>query len=137
MEGRLLGGCLDTLVTLSGTRYDKVAEFAEKYKEDGIIWFLEACDLTVFSIRRALWQLDHNGWLKHTKGFLFGRPYNGAPMFGLDQYRAVTDILGKYNVPIIMDVDLGHIPPAMPLVCGSYAKVRAKDNNISVEMEYI
>ena len=136
MEGRLLGGCLDTLVTLSGTKYDKVADFNERYKEDGIIWFLEACDLNVFSIRRALWQLDHNGWLSQTKGFLFGRPYNGEPMFGLDQYKAVTDILGKYDVPIIMDVDLGHIPPAMPLVCGSYARVRAKGNDISVEMEY-
>ena len=136
MEGRLLGGCLDTLVTLSGTKYDKVAEFNEKYKDDGIIWFLEACDLNVFSIRRALWQMDHNGWLSQARGFLFGRPYNGEPMFGLDQYKAVTDILGKYNVPIIMDVDLGHIPPAMPLVCGSYAKVKAKGNGISVEMEY-
>ena len=136
MEGRLLGGCLDTLVTLSGTKYDRVADFNEKYKDDGIIWFLEACDLTVFSIRRALWQLDHNGWLSQAKGFIFGRPYNGAPMFGLDQYKAVTDILGKYNVPIIMDVDLGHLPPAMPLVCGSYARIRAKGNDISVEMEY-
>ena len=61
MSGRLLGGCLDTLVTLDGTKYDKVAEFAERYKEDGIIWFLEACDLTVFGIRRALWQLSHSG----------------------------------------------------------------------------
>ena len=39
-----------------------------------------------------------------------------------DQYEAVTGILGKYNVPIIMDLDIGHIPPAMPLICGSYAK---------------
>lgn len=33
------------------------------------------------------------------------------PMMGLDQYRAVTDILGKYQVPIIMDADLGHLHP--------------------------
>lgn len=52
MEGRLLGGCLDCLVNLVGTGYDKVAAFVEKYKEDGIIWFLESCDLNVFSIAR-------------------------------------------------------------------------------------
>ena len=38
-SGRLLGGCLDTLITLAGTKYDKTREFAEKYKDDGIIFF--------------------------------------------------------------------------------------------------
>jgi len=136
MAGRLLGGCLDTLVTLDGTKYDKTADFAERYKEDGILWFLEACDLTVFGIRRALWQLSHSGWFRYTKGFIFGRPYNGDSLFGLDRFRAVTDILADYEVPIIMDADIGHLPPMMPLVCGSYATVRAAGNDISVEMEF-
>ena len=39
MEGRLVGGCLDVLTLLLGTKYDKVQEFTERYKEDGIIWF--------------------------------------------------------------------------------------------------
>ncbi len=136
LSGRLIGGCLDTLVTLCGTKYDRTAEFAERYKEEGIIWFLEACDLTVFGIRRALWQLLHSGWFRHVKGFVFGGPYNGEEMFGLDHLRAVTDILKPLNVPIIMDADIGHIPPMMPLVCGSYATVKVKGNDISVEMEY-
>ena len=46
-------------MNLKGTEFDKTVEFVEKYKEDGIIWFLEACELNVFSIRRAVWQLDH------------------------------------------------------------------------------
>ena len=61
-SGRLIGGCLDCLSTLTGTKYDKVAGFNERYKEDGIIWFIEACDLNVMGIRRALWQLAHAGW---------------------------------------------------------------------------
>lgn len=36
-SGRLLGGCLDCLVNLKGTEFDKTVEFVEKYKEDGII----------------------------------------------------------------------------------------------------
>ena len=46
-NGRLLGGCMDCLVNLLGTKYDKVTEFNHKYAEDGILWFLEACDLNV------------------------------------------------------------------------------------------
>ena len=137
VKGRLLGGCLDCLATLCGTKFDKVEEFNEKYKEDGVLWFLEACDLNVMGIRRALWQLDESGWFKNTKGFLIGRPYcHGEEFFGLDQYKAVIDILSKYNVPIIMDLDIGHLPPMMPLVCGSVAEAKVKDNSITIDMEY-
>ena len=137
VKGRLLGGCLDCLATLCGTKFDKVEEFNEKYKEDGVLWFLEACDLNVMGIRRALWQLDEAGWFKNAKGFLIGRPYcYGEEFFGLDQYKAVIDILSKYNVPIIMDLDIGHLPPMMPLVCGSVAEAKVKDNSITIDMEY-
>ncbi|MFG6348384.1 MAG: LD-carboxypeptidase [Lachnospiraceae bacterium] len=134
LSGRLIGGCLDCLSTLTGTKYDKAAEFNERYKEDGIIWFLEACDLNVMGIRRALWQLAHAGWFKYVKGFLVGRPYCfGEEIFGLDQYKAVTGILDEYNVPVIMDLDIGHLPPMMPLVPGAKADILADGNNISVK----
>ncbi len=137
MEGRLLGGCLDCLAVLCGTRYDKVDAFLEKYKEDGVVWFLEACDFNVMGIRRALWQLEHAGWFDTVKGFLIGRPLCfGQEMLGMDQYRAVTELLAHFDVPIIMDVDLGHLPPMMPIVCGSYGRVDVKGNDITVHMEY-
>lgn len=136
MEGRLLGGCMDCLNELVGTCYDKVAEFCEKYKEDGILWFLEACELNPLSIKRTLWHMEHAGWFRYCKGFLIGRPMLfGETPFGLDQYAAVTDILSRHNVPIIMDADIGHCAPMMPLVCGSYGKIKAKGNSISVEMQ--
>lgn len=137
LEGRLLGGCLDSLVTLCGTKFDQVDTFNEKYKKDGVLWFLEACDLNVMGIRRALWQLSEADWFKYTKGFLIGRPLHyGEECFGLDQYKAVIDILSKYNVPIIMDLDIGHLPPMMPLVCGSVAKASVKENTIIINMKY-
>ncbi len=135
LTGRLVGGCLDCLVNLVGTKFDEVPAFDERYADDGIIWFLEACDLNVYSIRRALWHLDRAGWFKHVKGFMFGRPLNGEEMFGLDAYHAVTDILGKYNVPILMDLDIGHIPPMMPLINGAFASVRSEGQELEIRME--
>lgn len=138
MEGRLLGGCMDCLVNLLGTKFDHVTEYIERYREDGIIWFLEACDLNVFAIRRAIWQMDHAGWFRHVKGFLIGRPYCfGSEMIGLDTYHAVLDPLSKYHVPIIMDMDFGHLPPAMPMICGSYAKICARGNQYQVRYELV
>ena len=136
MSGRLLGGCMDCLVNLLGTKYDKTVEFAEKYAEDGIVWFLEACDLNVFSIRRAMWQMEHAGWFQNVKGFILGRPLNGASIINLDVYQAVLAVAAKYNVPVIMDADIGHLAPMMPLVVGSMAEISVKGNDIKISMEY-
>ncbi|MBP5461272.1 MAG: LD-carboxypeptidase, partial [Lachnospiraceae bacterium] len=103
-------------------------------KEEGIVWVLEACDLNVFGIRRALWQLREAGWFANAKGFLIGRPLCYCQeMMGLDHYHAVLDILGELGVPIVMDADIGHLPPHMPLLMGSYASVTA-DEKISITM---
>ena len=136
IEGRLLGGCMDCLVNLLGTRFDRVTEFVEQYREDGIVWFLESCDLNVMAIRRAMWQMKNAGWFSHTKGFLIGRPLVfGQEMMGLDQYRAVCELAAEFGVPVIMDADLGHLPPMMPLICGSYAKVHVLGNEIEITMQ--
>ncbi|MCM1091307.1 MAG: LD-carboxypeptidase [Butyrivibrio sp.] len=138
MRGRLLGGCMDCLVTLLGTRFDRTAEFVANYREDGIIWFLEACDLNVFGIRRAMWQMEEAGWLEHVKGFLIGRPLCfGQEMMGLDAYEAVLEVAGRKQVPVVMDVDLGHLPPMMPLIVGSVGEVDVKGNDIAVRMKRV
>lgn len=135
-SGRLIGGCMDCLVNLLGTCYDNVRDFTQRYQEDGILWFLESCDLNVMGIRRAIWQMEHAGWFEHVSGFLIGRPLcHGQEMMGLDQYHAVIDLLEKYHVPIVMDADIGHLPPQMPLVCGSFATARVRGNHLTVDME--
>lgn len=136
MEGRLVGGCMDCLVNLLGTRFDETAAFNDRYKEDGIIWFLESCDLNVMGIRRAIWQMKNAGWFEHIKGFLIGRPLCfGQEMMGLDHHHAALDLLKEYQVPVIMDADIGHLSPMMPIICGSYGKISVKGNDISVQME--
>lgn len=129
-SGIITGGCLDCLANLVGTKYDKVTEFNERYKDQGVVWFLEACDLNVMSIRRALWNLDRAGWFANAKGFIIGRPLCAwkQEMMGLDQYNAVTGILGKYNVPIVMDADVGHLAPAMTIVSGAQVTVATGEN---------
>ena len=70
------------------------------------------------------------------KGFLIGRPLAfGQELMGLDVYHAVVDLLAELQVPVIMDADIGHLPPMMPLICGSYARVSAKGNDVTIEMK--
>ena len=138
ISGRVIGGCLDCLSNLVGTKFDKTKQFCEKYKEDGQIWFLEACDLNPVSVRRALWQLKNAGWFENVRGFLFGRPMHfGEEMFGIDQYNAITDSLGDLGVPIIMDLDIGHLPPMIPVVVGALADTEFSDGKFTIEYKLL
>lgn len=135
-EGRLLGGCLDILVGLVGTPFDKTKDFIEKYQTDGIIWFIEACDLNTMAMRRAFVQLDNAGWFEKVKGFIIGRPLSGMEdCLGLNRFEALLEVVRKYNVPIIFDADLGHLPPSMPIITGSLGKVTLIGNKLTIEMQ--
>lgn len=132
-SGRLIGGCMDCLQILCGTKYDRVKEFAEKYREDGIVWFLEACDLNPMSMRRALWQFREAGWFSHVKGFIIGRPLHfEEDIMGMNRTNAVTGILKELGVPYLMDTDLGHLPPAIPYISGAIAEVTAEAGKMTV-----
>lgn len=130
VEGRLLGGCLDCLITICGTRFDKTKEFIQKHDE-GIIWYLEACDLNPLSIRRAIFQLKEAGWFSSAKAFLIGRPLCwDQEMFSLNRFDAVLGVLKEFNVPVLFDVDLGHYAPSLPMKNGALAKVSYDNKNI-------
>ena len=103
-------------------------------ENDRVIWILEACDLSPMGIRRAMWNLKEAGWFEKATGFVIGRPLAawGQKTMGVDQYNAVTDIVGELNVPIIFDADVGHIAPDIPLVMGAQACVKVEEWNISV-----
>ncbi|MCF0150170.1 MAG: LD-carboxypeptidase, partial [Firmicutes bacterium] len=133
-SGRLLGGCLDVLVCLCGTRFDRVKEFNERYKKDGVIWFLESCELGPMGVRRALWTLKNAGWFDTAKGFVFGRPMEyHAEAFGADQQAAILSMVRDLGVPVILDADLGHLPPMMPIISGAMAAVQAKAHTLTID----
>lgn len=133
MEGILLGGCLDVLVNLCGTRFDNMKEFNKEHKD--VIWVLEACDLNPMSIRRSLWNLREAGWFDSAKGFVIGRPFNAfnQDYMGVNRFNAVTDVIECLDVPVIMDADIGHIDPMLPVIMGAKALVTARGNDFRIE----
>ncbi|MBP5465201.1 MAG: hypothetical protein J6Y13_08550 [Treponema sp.] len=51
----------------------------------------------------------------------------------MDQYTAVTGILARHEVPVILDADVGHISPAVPLVIGAETTVSARGNELQFD----
>ncbi len=135
MSGRFIGGCMDCLVQLIGTPYDKVGEFVDRYADDGIIWFLESCDLGPMDVRRAIWHMRQAGWFKNIRGMVIGRPYRYGDSFGeLNMYRAVVDIMSDLAIPIVMDADIGHHPPMLPVICGSFSEIETVGEKYTLTM---
>ena len=131
----MIGGCIDVLLMYLGTPYDKTKEFLETYKNDGFVWFLESCDLSVPEVKRAVWQLKNNGWFKYVKGFVFGRPKLNEPVANLSYEKAVMEIIEDLNVPVIFDADFGHKPPAIPIIVGSIGTITCANNKGSMSFE--
>ena len=85
-----------------------------------------------------MWKMDAAGWFRKgiVRGFLIGRPGNGQEMMGLNHFGAVMPYIEKAGVPAVIDVDLGHVAPSMPLVMGSIGRVQVTGNDIKIEMEF-
>ncbi len=135
-KGVMIGGCLDSLISLCGTKFDNVSNYISGYKDDGIIWFLETCDLNPLQTKRALIQLKYAGWFKYVKGFIIGRPLRfNEIIFELNHNEAIKSVIEPLNVPILFNVDLGHLKPALPILCGASALISYTNDNIIIEYE--
>ncbi|CRZ34879.1 muramoyltetrapeptide carboxypeptidase LdcA involved in peptidoglycan recycling [Herbinix hemicellulosilytica] len=133
--GRVLCGCLDCLLNLVGTKYDKTKEFVKKYKSDGILWLLESYDLNSAALTRGLWQLKEAGWFDNAVGFVFGRPAMYESFYDISYEEAVCSVLGDLNLPIILDADIGHKHPQFTVINGALAKVKSGNNKGSIVFE--
>lgn len=133
MRGRLLGGCIDVIRHLIGTPYGDVRTFQCQFIHgEPILWYLENCELSVTDLRRSLIQMRLAGWFGHCSGILFGRSDANKPIDSyeaLDVYRELAEELG---VPIVYDIDCGHVPPQITFVNGAQAEVEVANGKASV-----
>jgi muramoyltetrapeptide carboxypeptidase len=137
LDGRLIGGCLDTLLHVAGTTYADVPAFIADGERLGVgtLLFLENCELKPFEVARALYGLKLKGWFRGLSGLLLGRssgPDAGsAEQFG---YRdAVRQVLGDCDCPVLLDCDIGHRQPQLTLVLGARARVTWTPATATVE----
>lgn len=137
VKGRIIGGCLDIIIELAGTKYDGTKQFIEKYKNDGFIWYFDNCELSMEELIRSLWKLNELGYFKYSKGIVFGR--NGKQISSGDFTMEETlrdSVISELNIPIIYDADISHKGPCMTIVNGAIAEVKCEDGkgNISFEL---
>ena len=141
-EGRLLGGCLESLYDiLTTTRYEDEKAVCEKYGlfpdieewKDKIL-FIETCEEKPVpeQFEKEVALLKDKGVFDAVSGVLVGKPQDEA------YYEEYKDILVKVidntELPIVYNVNFGHSTPRCVLQYGVMAKVDMKQKKIKCEV---
>ena len=122
-KGRCIGGCIDVLKDLIGTRYDNTAQFLRRYEEDGVIWYFDNFALSSAVLYRTLLQMRYAEWITpgKTRAVLIGRTLfeNVESEMTYDEAvrRAFPDI------PVIWEMDIGHTVPHFSMINGAMLNV--------------
>jgi muramoyltetrapeptide carboxypeptidase len=124
IEGRLLGGCIDVFRHIIGTPYGDVSTFRKNYIQDEpVIWFIENCNLSTTDLRRSLIQMKLAGWFDNCSGIMFGRSPANTPVNGYTVEDVYTELSEELQIPIIYNIDCGHVPPQITFINGAYAEI--------------
>jgi muramoyltetrapeptide carboxypeptidase len=116
-EGRLIGGCLETLARLAGTR------FAPWQALPGPkLLVLEACEAPPFEVARTLHSLALHGWFDDLAGLLIGR--SAAPAGrDFDGWSVLHELFAGFAGLVALDLDIGHLPPQWSWVQGAWGQL--------------
>lgn len=134
IEGRLIGGCVEVISKLIGTKFDYTNDFIERYKDDGIVWYFDVFNMSSYEFYLTLLQFKNAGWFKYCKGVLIGRvAFPKVEDIKLDYIKAADKALG--SITHICEMDIGHTEPYMTLINGALIKVDYKDNKGSISFK--
>lgn len=122
--GRLIGGNLETLCALAGTRY-----FPDVH---GAVVLLESAGDSLEMIDRDLTHLAMLGVFDQMAGLLFGHSFRGSEGFQkrLDEHLRAR--FEAYDVPGVLGVHIGHTDPMPTLPLGVRVRLDADFHELEV-----
>ena len=133
VSGRCIGGCVDVLKDLIGTRYDAVKAFVRRYQEDGFIWYFDNFSLSAEVFYRTMLQMQYAGWFAHAKAVLIGRVLFPSSETGMTYDEAINRAFP--SIPVIYDADIGHTVPKFTMINGAVANLEYKKQKGSISFE--
>ena len=125
-EGVLIGGCLESLEHLRGTR------FWPDWR-DAIMFFETSEDApSPERVDSLLMDYETMGVLQRLKGLLVGRPMR----YTEDEKQQLRDVVlartGAFTFPIVTDMDFGHSAPQFTLPLGCRARIDGEQRRFEI-----
>ncbi|MES2132491.1 MAG: LD-carboxypeptidase [Bacteroidota bacterium] len=126
-KGKVVGGNLSLVYSLSGTGYD--------LDTNGKILFIEDLDEYLYHIDRMMMQLKLAGKLKNLAGLIVGgmtdMKDNVVP-FGKTTEAIILDAIKEYNYPVCFNYPAGHIDRNLALYFGKEAELVVNQESVSL-----
>lgn len=128
-EAMLIGGNLNTIETLSGTKSDIVTA--------GKILFVEDTGEYLYSIDRMFWNLKRTGKLDKLKGLIVGgfriKPDDPGEEFGKTLYDIVLEKTKGLGYPVCFGFPVGHQKNNYAIKCGMNHRLDINSTATSLE----
>jgi len=129
--GRLMGGCLPSLLQLAGTKY-----FPSYHNT---ILILENPEGEIFNgpfpyekTRSAFADLANMGMFEQISGLVIGRPYKYDDGQKVELKKMVLDQCRGTEFPILFDVDIGHTDPILTIPLNALARLDSEGDEFAV-----
>lgn len=137
IRGRLVGGCWDTLQHLFATEYCDLSELKNRWDDD-LILYLENCEMSPYDIARTLHAMKFRGVFNRISALVLGRSsFQESTGAELTYQQAVEQYCGELDFPVLVDVDIGHVPPNMSLVNGAIGEFKLDSDGQGELRQYI
>ena len=135
VTGRLIGGCIDVIDECIGTPYIDLNGFAERYKDDGLIWFFDNFELTPMGLMYSMNRLKQMGLFENAEAVVIGRTCFTGDASDDDYLEQLERVFGDMDVPLIWNADIGHTKPSFTLVNGAMGHLEYEDGYAELSME--
>ena len=126
VQGRCIGGCIDVLKDVIGTKFDGAKDFVRRYKDDGIIWYFDDFSLGAEVFYRTLLQVRYAGWFENAKAVIVGRVLFKSSDTGMSYEDAIR--LAFPDIPVLYQADIGHTIPSMTMINGAILDLEYKNH---------
>ena len=129
-EGEIIGGNLCTLNLLQGTEFMPSLENKILFLEDDNI----VGDYFRFEFERNLQSLIQIEGFSEVRGIVFGR-FDESCKMDIEVIQSIVATKKQLkNIPIIFNVDFGHVLPFATFPIGGVVKINAIDRFVSIEI---
>lgn len=127
LEGRVMGGNLDTMAGIIGSEY-----FPTFTKDD--LLFIEDAEKDASIVEKNFAMLNNFGVFKKVKGIILGKHALFDDLkTGRQPIDILREVLGNNTVPIIYDYDSCHTVPMITTPLGAKAKFDVSKMNVTFE----
>jgi len=133
-NGIIIGGCLEVIKNLIGTKYDNTKNFIEKYKDQRIIWYFDIFNSTAHDVYITLLQFRDSDYFKYTDTIIVSKVL--FPNEELMTYKEAFD-KAFHNKNIIMEADIGHIKPVITIINGSYVNISFRGKKLEMTTDLL